>query len=231
MGSLRIPAIRVRMNPPDLEARLEALRRMAAPNSGASPNEREMAQSRADRLEADLRAKGWTPRVTPTAGPSYSSYSRAPAEDYGPVKTTNDFVNIPPEYLNLVKKDILPKAQGGKDFGFAVGGTYMFVRARDLGVTSENNFNWRRRGERDGYLLVSVPPPQLVRDDRSPIITGFYADEGRGPQSCGQFPEALDLESDGLYKRGFFGVGPKVFAIVPADVVKLNSMGAFYQVQ
>ena len=227
MGRLHIPAIRVRMNPPDLEARLESFRRMAAPTSGASANERQTAQRMADRLEGDLRAQGWTPRVTPAAGPSYRS---APEADYGPVKTTEDFVNIPPEYLNLVKKDILPKDQGGKGYGFRVGGTYMFVRARDMGVMSENHFNWRRRGARDGYLLVAVPPPQMVRDDRSPFITGLYADEGRGPQSCGQFPEVLALGSDGLYKREFFGMGPKVFAILPADVAKLNAMGAFYQV-
>ena len=109
----------------------------------------------------------------------------------------------------------------------------MFVRARDLGFKSEDNWSlhWGRRPARDGYLLVTIPPPQMVRDDRSPYITGFYADEGRGPQSCGQFPEALDLQSDGLYKRGFFGAGPKVFDIAPEDVSKLLSMGAFYQVQ
>lgn len=224
-------------NPPDLESRLEAFRRMADPRSGASVNERNMAQRMADQLEAALRAKGWTPR--PKAA-SPSAHSRAPERDYGPVKTDEDFIDIPPAFMKLVKEDILPSgwrgpgigrpgSARGKGFGCAVGGTYMFVRARDLGVLPQNyDFEWRGYGARDGYLLVTIPPPQQVREGHAPWITGFYTDGPKGVWSCGQYPDPLVLKGDGLYTdNGRW----KVFDIAPSDAAKLMRMGAGYQLQ
>jgi len=214
-------------NPPDLESRLEAFRRMADPRSGASANERNMAQRMADQLEADLRAKGWTPRPKAAAP---SAHSRAPERDYGPVKTDEDFIDIPPAFMKLVKEDILPRSKRGRGYGYAVGGSYMFVRARDLGVLPQNyDFEWRGYGARDGYLLVTIPPPQMAREGHAPWITGFYTDGPKGVWSCGQYPDPLVLKGDGLY-AGYTGM-EKVFDIAPSDASKLMRMGAGYQLQ
>jgi hypothetical protein len=224
------------LNNPQDEARLETLRRMADPRNGASANERAMAQKMADQLEADLRAKGWTPRPKP---PSPSARSHAPEQDYGPFKTTEDFIDIPPAFLKYVKEDIRPSqwrgagisrpgSNRGKGFGYLVGGTYMFVRARDLALLPQNyDIEWMGHVPRDGYLLVTIPPPQKVLEGHSPWITGFYTDGPKGVWSCGQYPDDLWLKGDGLY--GGHGGMWKVFDIAPSDAAKLMRMGAAYQ--
>ena len=224
-------------NPPDLEARLESLRRVADPRSGASDPERRTAQRLADQLEADLRAKGWKgPRSqgasSPMCDPSTET-DPSTGYSYGPVKTTEDFIGIPAAFMPLVKRDIRMREDGGKGFGFRVGGSYMFVRARDLGTAyigyCDEEYNWSPwRGVRDGYLLVTFPPPQMVRDNRSPRITGFYATSKYGdPESLGQFPERLELRGDGLYAG--MSATQKVFDIAPSDAALLREKGTFYQ--
>ena len=219
-----------RVNPAaDLPGRLENLRRMAAPGSGASDNERQTALRLIAKIEAELKASGWTPPppAPPPSRPSYDYSSAQEAWDQWPSRVFPKMTPIPAAYRGLVDKDLLPTSQKGKDFGFGAGAEYEFVKARYMGIRPYKS-DWMAfinypRGEADGFLLLSKPGPH--RDSNiMPILTGFYYEAEWGHTSAGRYAGVdLDLKKDGLYMGT-----QQVFAIDPADVKKLDQMDAYY---
>ena len=200
-----------RVNPAaDIQGRLDNLRRVAAPGSGASDNERQLALRLISKIEAQLKASGGAPRPAPSA-PSASSTWRATSP---PDAANTTFVPIPPSYIDLVAADLPPYSQKGKNFSMGVGGTYEFVKARTLTGVGV-----------DGYLLLGKPV-QHRRHELKPMLRGFYATVDLWPESAGQYPQSLELKADGLYNK----VGSRIYAIDPADVKKLEQMEAFYDV-
>jgi hypothetical protein len=211
-----LPPSVLRLNPAaDIQGRLDNLRRVAAPGSGTSDNERAIALRLIARMEAELRASGGTPSPAPSAPPpSASSTWRAPPPAAS--TSTATFTPIPLEYRSVVAADLRPLSEGGKGFGSIPGGAdYEFVRAR----TIPHGFG---QTQSDGYILLTIPragPPYW------PVLNGFYGEDYRGPASAGRYKERLDLKSDGLYTD----TGRKVYSIDPSDVKKLDKMGAFFQ--
>ena len=210
-----LPPSVLRLNPAaDIQGRLANLRRVAAPGSGTSDNERAIALRLIARMEAELRASGGAPSPAPSAPPpSASSTWRAPPPAAS--TTTVTFMAIPPAYRSLVAADLRPYSEGGKNFRFFTGADYEFVKAR-----------YHPQGfgavQTDGYILLSIPhlgPPY------SPVLNGFYGRDSSGPVSAGRYKEHLVLKSDGLYS----GTGRKVYSIDPSDVKKLDKIGAFFQ--
>lgn len=217
-----------RVNPADPYARLEQLRRLAAPGSGAYDNERQTALRMIERIEAELRAQG-KPTSRPTPPPPPRSYSSASYEDWNPPPRTQrvypNFLPIPALYAPMVEKDLLPRSKGGQNFYFGADSVYEFVKARFMGVMEmpQRSMCPFRHTPADGFLLLSKPGP--TRDpDVVPILTGFYGDFGYGPISAGQYRTHLELGPGGLYRGRDL-----VFAIDAADVKALEKSGAFFQ--
>jgi hypothetical protein len=188
---------------------------MAAPGSGASDNERQLALRLIAKIEAELKASGAAPRPAPSAPPpTASSTWRAPP----PAASTSTvtFTPIPFEYRSVVAADLRPLSEGGKGFGNTPGGAdYEFVKAR----SHPQGFG---AVQSDGYILLTIPragPPYW------PVLNGFYGEDYRGPASAGRYKEHLKLNADGLYTD----TGRKVYSIDPSDVKKLDKMGAFFQ--
>ena len=210
-----LPPSVLRLNPAaDIQGRLANLRRVAAPGSGTSDNERAIALRLIARMEAELRASGGAPSPAPSAPPpSASSTWRAPP----PAASTSTvtFTPIPPAYRSLVAADLRHISEGGRSFAFSTGADYEFVKARFL----PHGFG---EVQTDGYILLAIPhrgPPY------SPVLNGFYGRDSSGPVSAGRYKEHLVLKSDGLYS----GTGRKVYSIDPSDVKKLDKIGAFFQ--
>ena len=225
MQSVRFTA---RLNPAaDLPGRLENLRRMAAPGSGASDNERQTALRLIAKIEAELKASGWRP-PPPAPPPSRtSSYSYSPPWEETERKPIKDvFLPIPPAYMPLVQQDLLSRDKGGKNFWFGDEALYEFVKATWIWTPG-----WRRNpwGENwgktiNGFLLLAKPGPRAERE-MMPIISGFYGDVGYGPISLGQWQERLVLKATGLHGEGDDKL---LFQIAANDAQALIRMNAFY---
>ena len=212
-----------RVNPADPYARLDQLRRLAAPGSGAYDNERQTALRMIERIEAKLRAQGKpTSRPTPPPPPPRAQSSSASwYQDVAPPAPT--FVAIPPAYAPMVEKDLLPRDQGGKNYGMGSKASYQFVKARYTGTPSGLPKTMYFEYEPvDGFLLLGVPNRGY---EYKPTLLGFYGNFWGSPRSAGQ-PQTRDLE---LGEGGLYHFDTLVFAIDAADVKALEKSGAFFQ--